>query len=342
MNKANVVSTESQSWHPLVTGSPPHWAIGWGEDQYGVFANAKAHGVSFCLRWIPPGQFIIGSPESEQGRYDDENPQTQITLAQGYWFMDAPVTQALWEAVMGDNPSRFKSPDRPVETVSRDDVGKFLVKLNKALTGASLRLPSESEWEYACRAGSEEATYAGSMQILGRRDAPVLDEIAWYGGNSGEGFELEDGFDSSGWDEKQYDHKVAGTHPVRMKRPNNWGCYDLLGNVLEWCEDVWFESHDGIDQAGAARRGESNSKEGARVVRGGSWINYARNVRAAFRDWVEPDLRDDYLGFRCVLGQESSIDRDDRVLDRGKAEPRHSSKPRITSVSFGGGIKASS
>ena len=308
------------------------WASALGRDEYGLWARLTIRGVEVPFRWIPPGQCMIGSSQEEPGYaavvkefefYKGyEEPQTQITLAQGYWFMDAPVTQALWEAVMGDNPSRFKSPDRPVEQVSWNDVGKFLIKWNKELTGASLRLPSESEWEYACRAGGEEATYAGSMQILGENNAPVLDEIAWYGGNSGEGFELQGGHDSSGWKEKQYDHEEAGTHPVRIKRPNNWGCYDLLGNVFEWCEDVWFESHGGIDQSGAARRGESNSKEGARVVRGGSWGNGARYVRAAYRLGSEPDGRGDDLGFRCVLGQGSSIDRDDRVFEGREAEPR--------------------
>ena len=322
-----------------ITKSDLGWASALGRDEYGLWATLTIRGVEVPFRWIPPGQCMIGSPAEEPGYaavvkefeiyrgYED--PQTQITLAQGYWFMDAPVTQALWEAVMGDNPSGFKSPDRPVEQVSLDDVGEFLSMLNKALTGASLRLPSESEWEYACRAGSEEATYAGSMQILGKNNAPVLDGIAWYGGNSGEGFELENGHDSSGWDEKQYDHKVAGSHPVRMKRPNNWGCYDLLGNVLEWCEDVWFESHDGIDQAGAARRGESNLKEGARVVRGGSWNFSARGVRAACRDGYGPGGRIDFLGFRCVLGQESSIDRDDRVFKGSEAEPRDCEREQL-------------
>ena len=327
MSKSHVPSIESQSWHPLLTGSPPQWASGWGEDQYGVFANANTYGVRFCLRWIPLGQFLIGSPESEPGRSDYESPQTQITLAQGYWLMDAPVTQELWEAVMGDNPSRFKSPDRPVEQVSWDEVGEFIARLNKGLTGASLRLPSECEWEYACRAGSEEVTYAGSIQLLGENNAPVLDEIAWYAGNSGIDFELKDGTDSSDWKEKQYDHNLAGTHPVRKKHPNNWGCYDLLGNVFEWCEDVWSGSHDGVDQRGAARRAATGSKEIARVVRGGSWYYDARYVRAAYRDRYVPDYRDDDLGFRCVLGQEESVDRDDRVLDRGKAESRPSVEP---------------
>ena len=324
-----------------ITKSDLSWASAVGRDEYGLWARIAINGIEIPFRWIPPGQFIIGSSPEESGyaamvkEFESykgcEEPPTQITLARGYWFMDAPVTQQLWKAVMGENPSKFKSPDRPVEGVSWGDVGEFITNLNEELSGASLRLPSESEWEYACRGGSEEETYAGPMQLLGENNAPVLDEIAWYGGNSGIGFELEEGHDSSGWEEKQYDHELAGTRPVRIKRPNNWGCYDLLGNVFEWCEDVWSWSHEGVDQRGAATRGATGSKEEARVVRGGSWFNLAGSVRAAFRDRIAPDDRDGHLGFRCVLGQESSIDRDDRVLEGREAEPSNGGREHLKS-----------
>ena len=106
------------AWHPLANGCPPDWASGWGQDRYGVFVEFTLLEVTQRLRWIPPGQFQMGSPESEPGRYDGEGPRHQVTLTQGFWLFDTPCPQALWEAVMGENPSQFKSPTRPVEQVS--------------------------------------------------------------------------------------------------------------------------------------------------------------------------------------------------------------------------------
>ena len=113
-------------------------------------------------------------------------------------------------------------------------------------------LPSEAQWEYACRAGTETALYSGNLEILGERNAPALDPIAWYGGNSGVDFDLKDGHDSSDWSEKQYPHTRAGTRPVKLKRVNPWGLYDLLGNVWEWTQDPWHVSYQGAPANGSA------------------------------------------------------------------------------------------
>jgi len=291
------------SLHPLVDGEPPEWASGWGHDRFGVYVAFAIGAVTQRLRWIPPGRFLMGSPEGEEGRYDDEGPRHEVTIAAGFWLFDTPCTQALWEAVMGDNPSRFPSPTRPVEQVSFEDVQAFLDKLNARVPGLDLALPSEAQWEYACRAGTETATWAGNLQIIGENNAPVLDPIAWYGGNSGVGFELENGFDSSDWREKQYSHTRAGTRPVGLKAANPWGLYDMLGNVWEWCADYW---HD--DYADAPTDGSAWIETGAadRVIRGGSWLGGARVVRAAYRDRDAPADRFDALGFRCARVQSDS------------------------------------
>ena len=135
----------------------------------------------------------MGSPEDEPGRWDDEGPQHRVTLSQGYWMFDTPCTQALWSAVTGQNPSEFQHPGRPVENVSWSDVQSFLSTLNRLVPGLDLALPTEAQWEYACRAGTASALYSGPIEILGDNNAPALDPIAWYGGNSSVGYDLEGG-----------------------------------------------------------------------------------------------------------------------------------------------------
>jgi formylglycine-generating enzyme required for sulfatase activity len=292
----------------LLGPEKPDWADSIGRDQYGVFVTIRVPAlrgepVVQRLRWIPPGRFSMGSPADEPGRYDREGPVHEVTIGAGFWLFDTPCTQALWRAVMDKNPSRFKSADRPVETVSFDDVQSFLTRINTAMPGLELSLPSEAQWEYACRAGTRDATYAGPMMILGDNNAPVLDAIAWYGGNSGRGFELKNGVDSSKWPGKQYPHERAGTRPVALKAPNPWGLYDMLGNVWEWCLDHWHGSYAGAPGDGSARLGSGPDSATYRVIRGLSWSDRARKVRAAYRDVYVPANRDDNLGFRCARVQ---------------------------------------
>jgi formylglycine-generating enzyme required for sulfatase activity len=290
--------------HPLEHGNPPAWASEWGQDREGVFVGFTVGGVTQLMRWIPPGRFLMGSPKGEPGRFNDEGPQHEVTIARGFWLADTPCTQALWQAVMGgDNPSEFKSPDRPVEHVSWDDVQEFLKRINGRVPGLELRLPSEAEWEYACRAGTATALYTGNIEILGERNAPALDPIAWYGGNSGVDFDLDNGVDSSGWNEKQYSHTRAGTRRVGLKTVNPWGLYDMLGNVWDWCADHWHDSYQGAPADGGAWV-EATAEAGAyRVIRGGSWLVIARRVRSAYRSRFEPGYRGGGLGFRCARVQ---------------------------------------
>jgi formylglycine-generating enzyme required for sulfatase activity len=287
----------------------PSWASAIGRDQVGLWCELEFKEVRQRLRWIAPGRFPMGSPEQEAGRYDDEGPRHEVTLSQGYWMFDTPCTQALWEAVRRHNPSRFVDPQRPVEQVSWEDCQEFLAQLNWQLPGLALNLPTEAQWEYACRAGSETAAYAGDLRILGQNDAPLLDAIAWYGGNSGVDFELAEGEEASGWREKQYEFAHAGTRRVGEKAPNAWGLYDLLGNVWEWCRD------GNRAYAAEAVRDPVGPEEAsaARVIRGGSWYSDARCMRAAFRDWLPPALRVVDLGFRCVeFGREPGREESER------------------------------
>jgi formylglycine-generating enzyme required for sulfatase activity len=244
------------------------------------------------LRWIPPGRFLMGSPKDEPGRHAWEQEPHEVIIGEGFWMFDTPCTQALWQAIMGDNPSGFRSPDRPVEQVSWNDCQEFVKRINATLAaqagegnGLHLKLPTEAEWEYACRAGTNDATYAGPMEINGENNAPILHEITWYGGNSGLDYDLDHGEAASGWPEKQFEFSKAGTHPVGRKRANPWGLYDMLGNVWEWCGSAWED----------AKEPEASAH---RVIRGGSWFNDARDVRAAYRVDGVPLDRDNTLSVR--------------------------------------------
>jgi formylglycine-generating enzyme required for sulfatase activity len=185
--------------------------------------------------------------------------------------------------------------------VSWDQVQGFLARINAAVPGLELVLPTEAQWEHACRAGTETAVYSGSISIVGERNAPALDPIAWYSGNSGDGFELEAGADSSDWPERQYPSDKSGSHRVGRKAPNPWGLYDMLGNVWEWCADgmrtygaSWHHDPVGSLEPGTVR-----------VIRGGSWYSGARYCRCAFRSEYSPDDRYFDLGFRCARAQGS-------------------------------------
>ncbi len=246
----------------------------------------------------------MGSPEGEPGRFGDEGPQHPVTISRGYWLFDTPGTQALWEALLGENPSRFQDPEHPVEGVSWDDVQqRFLPALNERIPGFAL--PSEAQWEYACRAGTETALYTGGIEIIGTYNAPALDPIAWYGGNSGINYDLDETENTSGNLERemQYPTKQAGIRNVKGKAANPWGLYDMLGNVWEWVQDPW---HDGY--AGSPADGEvwDMDEIGAdRVLRGGSWSPGARYCRSAFRFRSQPGSRSNDFGFRCARVQES-------------------------------------
>lgn len=271
---------------PFEGGYPPEWATEWGHDRYGYFTAFEIGGVMQRLRWIPRGVFLMGSPEDEVGRHADEGPCHEVELTRGYWLGETPVTQSLWSRVMGSNPSHFQSPStasHPVESVSWDSCHEFIQTVNERVPGLSLCLPTEAEWERACRGGTDGPTW------LGTNDAATLDKIAWYSANSG-----------------------GRTHAVREKAANPFGLYDVLGNVLEWCDDS-------PRKYTAARVVDPHVVHiSSKVCRGGSWDWGARVTRAGLRVADPPSNRLNVHGFRVSGGPDRRASKDHHPEPRSR------------------------
>jgi formylglycine-generating enzyme required for sulfatase activity len=230
-------------------------------------------------------------------------------------MFDTPCTQGLWTALMGDNLSYFPDPERPVEQVSWEDAVGFAKKLNERVakdypSNANrlidgwerllFRLPTEAEWEYACRAGTTGDTYVGDLDLKSedQTKAEVLDSIAWYGGNSGHAYDLEKSMEMTWLKDLQAEEKRGGTRKVAKKAPNPWGLYDMLGNVWEWCQD-WYGDYP-LEPVERVEDPIGPTQGATRVVRGGGWGDFARGLRSACRNRFDPGFRSADLGFRLL------------------------------------------
>ena len=222
-------------------------------------------GVSFEMVRVEGGTFRMGATsEQEDDAWDIEKPVHSVTLS-SYYIGKTEVTQALWQAVMGSNPSRFEGADLPVENVSWDDCQEFIQKLNR-LTGCNFRLPTEAEWEFACRGGNNSRGYKYS-------GSNVIDDVAWYLGNSG-----------------------LKAYPVATKAPNELGIYDMSGNVWEWCNDRY------ADYPAISQTKPTGPQSGSyRVYRGGSWLMPPRCCRSSIRIDSDTSFRFIDLGLRLAL-----------------------------------------
>jgi formylglycine-generating enzyme required for sulfatase activity len=290
----------------------PTWATRLSKDEYGIRAELELESgpekrVAICLRWIPPGRFLMGSPKDEKGRFEQEGPQHWVTLTQGFWLADAPCTQAEWRAVMGTAPShqkgeKLREEEReklPVEQVSWEECQQFCEKLRARFPGLQAMLPSEAQWEYACRAGTASAFNDGSGCTNPGGHDPALAKLGWFDENSG-----------------------RETKPVRGLAPNQWGLHDMHGNVWEWCQD-WFGSYTADDQ-----ENPTGAASGVgRVLRGGSWGSAARYCRSAFRfGWSSGD-RYRLLGFRLASGQSGQVSQASQERADGKQAGRRPAAP---------------
>lgn len=277
---------------PVLSGGPaqetgrwiattrPAWASRLWADDLGLAAEFTVGSVPFVLRWIPPGRFKMGSPEGEAGRLFHEGPRHSVTISRGFWLGETPVTQEQWTALMGENPSHFKGPaGLPVEQVSWHDSTAVAQRLNEAIPGLHAALPTEAQWEYACRAGTESAFNDGSDCTKPTGKDPALDRLGCFDDNS--------------------DGK---THGVKSKpeSANAWGLFDVDGNVWEWGLDGMrtYTKKDQGDPVGTME------KSASRVVRGGSRCDDAGLCRAAYRYRCDPGSRWYYRGLRLAAGQE--------------------------------------
>ena len=250
-------------------------------------------GVKLTLVLIPAGEFLMGSAETSEElarlysrfkavakQFDDEHPQHRVRITKPFWMGKYEVTQEQWEAMMGNNPSEFKGPKNPVETVSWDEAQAFLQRVNARVTGGGFALPTEAQWEYACSAGSGTRFSFGNDEALLHKHGNYADRNTNFP-----------------WSDKEADDGFAQTAPVGRYLANAFGLHDMHGNVWEWCSDWYGEKYYGT----SVSSDPAGPPEGQyRVLRGGSWIIYPMYCRCAGRRGIEPASRGGNGGFRVV------------------------------------------
>ncbi len=243
----------------------------------GEKASEFTNSIGMTFVRIQPGVFTMGSPDDEPGRVFIER-RRQVTLTKGFYMQTTEITQGQWKKGMGANPSHFKDcgDDCPVEQVSWDDVQSFILKLNKMEGGDKYRLPTEAEWEYACRAGSETPFSTGYC---------LSTDQANYNGH----------YPMPYCTKGMY---VKMTTPAANFQPNAWGLYDMHGNVWEWCQDwAGSDTRDSVTDPKGKETGQT------RIIRGGSWYNYDKSCRSASRESHIPEARNFNLGARLVKSE---------------------------------------
>lgn len=264
-------------------------------------------GVTLALVWVPPGTFIMGSPDDEPQRYDREGPRTEVTLTRGFWMGETPVTQAQYTVLMGLNPSEHPGLSHPVTNVNFEEAMEFCEALS-GLSGLHVTLPTEAQWEYACRAGTT------TPFSFGESSSP---ELANYHGS----FPYGDGREG----------RFRGQpSSVRIFPPNDFGLHDMHGNVYEWCLDFY-----GPYPGGKVEDWIQPSPGGNRSIRGGSWQNHAHFCRSAARLWARPHAQAPVIGFRVVATEEPSpfshlmpISPDEAVGDAPPPPPAPTPEPQ--------------
>ena len=248
---------------------PASWASAWGEDRKGLWMTLTVKEVSYTFRWILPGRFMMGEGDLVHS----------VIITQGFWLGETTVTQAFWEVVMAgikENPSSFTGDGRPVDSVSWNDAQAFIKQLNAILPDIHVCLPTEAQWEYACRAGTQTRYFFGDE---------ITQNQAHYNQSN-----------------------MVGTCSVKDKPENDWGLYQMHGNVWEWCQDrydgKYYESSPERDPSGPSDESFEN-----RVLRGGSWNDFAGDLASGYRYSLDPGGAWPSRGFRVALGQQPSSER---------------------------------
>ncbi|WP_370575246.1 formylglycine-generating enzyme family protein [Methanomethylovorans sp.] len=230
-------------------------------DETGISPDVYTNSLGMDLIPIPAGEFYMGSLSDENNWYRNERPLHKVSMVNGFFLGRYQVTQKQWTDIMGVNPSRIPGDDRPVDRISWSEAQEFIRRLNEKEATGKYRLPTEAEWEYACRAGTDSRYSFGD-------EGSELSDYGWYSEN-----------------------ESTGAYPVGRKKPNPWGLYDMHGNLWEWVQDRYHDNYEGAPADGSAWGEAASNAKVLYVLKGGSWITSAVGCRSASRYYYSPDGR---------------------------------------------------